>query len=123
MAKVLVIDDDPQIRRLTARILTELDHEVIEAGDGREGLKLVLQRRPAVVLTDILMPEKEGIELIRDIRRDAPDVHIVAMSGGGTTAKAMMFLDFALALGADAVLRKPFRAAELAETVGRVLGS
>lgn len=123
MATVLVIDDDPQIRRLTARILTDLHHEVIEAGDGRQGLRLVLQQRPAMVLTDILMPEKEGIELIRDIRREAPGVHIIAMSGGGTTAKAMMFLDFALALGADAVLRKPFRAAELADAVTRVLGN
>jgi DNA-binding response OmpR family regulator len=120
MATVLVIDDDQQIRRMVVRVLARDNHEVIEAGDGQEGLRLFNARRPALVITDILMPEKEGIETIREIRAVAPRVPILAMSGGGTS-KTMVFLDSAKALGADAALSKPFRADELIDAVNKLL--
>jgi len=117
MAKILVIDDDPHLRRTVARVLTRGHHEVIEAADGSQGLDRFALHRPEIVITDLLMPEKEGIETIRELRRIAPLVRIVAMSGGGTDSDSI-FLGMAKALGADAILAKPFRAEELLHVVG-----
>ena len=120
MATVLVIDDDPQIWRVVARVLSGAGFRVLEASDGRKGVRLFRDHRPEVILTDILMPEQEGLETIRELRREAPGVAIIAMSGEGQTG-TMQFLDFATKLGADAALAKPFRAAELIEAVARLL--
>src|ERR1700729_3715662 len=83
MPEILVIDDDPRIRRLLVRILTGVGHKVHEAEDGRKGLMLLRQIKPALVITDIFMPEVEGLEAIRTIRDEAPDTPIVAISGEG----------------------------------------
>lgn len=112
MATVLVIEDDPQMRRLVARALAMAQHQVLQARNGREGLEQFRAHHPAVVITDLVMPEMEGIEIIRQLRQEAPTIRIIAMSGGGTTG-SMMFLDFARELGADAVLSKPFRASDV----------
>lgn len=116
MAKILVIDDDAHMRRLVARALGRLSHEVFEASDGQKGLDQFAVHRPDIVITDLLMPEKEGIETIRELRRLAPAVRIVAMSGGGTDNNSI-FLGMAKALGADAVLAKPFRVDELLRVI------
>jgi CheY-like chemotaxis protein len=116
MAKILVIDDDSAMRRLVTRILSGENHEVIEAANGKQGLDQFAAHHPDVVVTDLLMPEQEGIETIRELRRIAPSLRIVAMSGGGTD-NDLMFLGMAKALGADAVLAKPFRAEELLRAV------
>lgn len=121
-ATILIIEDDPAVRRMMVRILAQAKYEIIEAGNGEEGLKMFLAHRPDIIITDLLMPEKEGIETIREIRRTAPTVPILAASGGGDT-RNMMFLDLAKALGADEVLSKPFRAEELITTVARMLPS
>ncbi len=120
MAKLLVIDDDPQMRQMVMRVLAEAGHDVVVAKDGAEGLKQFREQQPAVVITDILMPEKEGIETIRTLRSEAPALRILAISGGGP-ARGMMFLNMAKEFGADATLSKPFRAAELVEAVQRLL--
>jgi CheY-like chemotaxis protein len=116
MARILVIDDDLSMRRLVARILTSANHEVVEASNGKKGMEQFAACRPDVVVTDLLMPEQEGIETIRELRRIAPSLRIVAMSGGGTD-NDLMFLGMAKALGADAVLAKPFRADELIRVI------
>jgi DNA-binding response OmpR family regulator len=116
MAKILLIDDERATRTLVRRILASVENEVIEAADGQEGLTQFVIHRPHVVITDILMPEKEGIETIRELRRIAPTIWIIAMSGGGA-AHDVVFLDFAKALGADFALAKPFRADELIAAV------
>jgi len=121
MATILIIDDDAAMRRLVLRALEAGKHELIEAGDGYEALALVDERRPDLIITDILMPRKEGIETMREVAERAPDTKIIAMSGGGMSHN-LMFLDVAKAFGADAVIAKPFRPSELAETVERVLG-
>jgi DNA-binding response OmpR family regulator len=117
MAKILVIDDDALLRRTVVRVLTRGQHQVIEAANGNQGLDQFALHRPEIVITDLLMPEKEGIETIRELRRLAPTVRIVAMSGGGTDNDSI-FLGMAMSLGADAVLAKPFRADELLRIVG-----
>jgi CheY-like chemotaxis protein len=121
MSLVLVIDDDAQMRRMARRFLMNAGHSVVEAEDGEAGLALLRSNKPALVLTDLIMPNKEGIETIRDIRQICPEMAIIAMSGTG--ASAGLYLHVAEKLGADAVLSKPFRAAELIETVTRVLAT
>ena len=117
MARILVIDDEPQIRRMIHRALASLHHSVFEAQDGEEGLEVLERERPAVVITDILMPNREGIETITAIRRTSAAVKIIAISGG------TFYLSAAKKLGADAVLSKPFRAEDLIDTVDRLLAS
>ena len=112
----LVIDDDAQIRRLMLRILAHAGYRAIEAPNGRLGVALFRTERPAVVVTDILMPEQEGIETIRTMRQEAPTTRIVAVSGGGQD-RNMLFLGMAMELGADAVLAKPFHPDELLAAV------
>jgi two-component system, chemotaxis family, chemotaxis protein CheY len=122
MAKVLVIDDDPAFRRMIRMILTRLDHHVIEAADGNEGLTRFSAERPDIVISDIVMPDKEGIETILEIRALDPSARIIAMSGGGASL-GTGYLAAALKLGANLVLTKPFRPAELAMMVDQLLST
>jgi DNA-binding response OmpR family regulator len=120
VATILVIDDDTQMRRMMKRVLVQAGHTVHEAANGRLGIEAFRAHRPAVVVTDILMPEQEGIETIRTIRRGAEGTGIIAVSGGGYSHN-MLFLDMARQLGADLALAKPFRAAELLDAVTKLL--
>jgi YesN/AraC family two-component response regulator len=121
MALILLIDDEPEIRSVLRRILLSAGHGVIEAENGKLGLRRLHSDHPDLVITDILMPEKGGIEAIEEIRRAVPAPKIIAMSGGGRY-KGFEYLEIAKWLGADALLVKPFRAASLLETVDQVLG-
>ena len=117
MAEILVIDDEPQLRRLIARILNGAGHTVHEANNGEEGIELFHRVHPALVITDIVMPDMEGIELIRTLHEEAPTIPILAISGSGHPA----YLRAATGLGATAALAKPFRAGELLSVVERLL--
>lgn len=121
MALILLVDDNPDLRRTIRRMLVASGHEVLEAGDGNETLRLLDGAHPALVITDIVMPEKEGMETIMDIRRRGIAMKILAMTGSDP-ADHTTYLDAALKLGADEVLRKPFRAGELNALVDRLLG-
>jgi len=105
---------------MTRRILEAAGHEVIEADDGSQGLKLFAERQPQLVITDIVMPDKEGIGTILDIRRVDKDVGIIAVSGGGVDI-GLGYLKVATRMGANAALAKPFMAAELTDLVEAVL--
>jgi DNA-binding response OmpR family regulator len=120
MATVLVIDDDPAFRRMIRMILARLDHHVIEAADGNEGVARFTAERPDLVISDIVMPDKEGIETILEIRALDPSARIIAMSGGGASL-GTGYLTAALKLGADLVLTKPFRPVELSTMVEQLL--
>lgn len=109
---VLVIDDEDLVRDTLRRALESAGIEVTVAADGREGLETYLVNPTDVVVTDILMPEKEGIETIIELKRENPEVKIVAISGGDRAGNTD-FLEMAVLLGADRVLRKPFRPREL----------
>jgi DNA-binding response OmpR family regulator len=117
MAEILIIDDDPQIRRLLTRILTGAGHSVHEAADGWMGTETFSRVHPALVITDIVMQEKEGIETIRDLRGQDPGVPILAISGGA----GERYLDLAIKLGATASLAKPFGVDELLSVVAELL--
>lgn len=120
MAKIVVIDDDPALRRTMRKILQRGGHEVREAENGLTGLSLVEADRPDVVVTDLLMPEKEGIETIVELRDRFPDVAVVAISGAGGVSREGPLVDAEL-FGADATLSKPFTIERFQETVERVL--
>jgi DNA-binding response OmpR family regulator len=120
--RILVIDDEPALRELIRRMLEPAGHQVIEAPDGKAGMKAFKAQQFDVVVTDVVMPEKEGIETIMEMRRLNQTMRIVAISGGGRI-KNMDFLKLARGLGADATLPKPFRKDELLAVVeGRSVG-
>jgi two-component system, chemotaxis family, chemotaxis protein CheY len=117
---ILVIDDDMAARLTVQRILEATDFRVVTAQNGREGLKLFRAHRPALVITNIIMPEQEGLETILQIRRERPDAKIIAMSGGGHIATPH-FLDIARHFGAAGTLAKPFELEQLLASVRAVL--
>lgn len=120
MALVLVIDDNAGLRAVVRLALESVGHAVVEASDGREGLLRLDSDSPDVMVTDILMPTKEGLETIREAREACPSLAIIAMSGGGGL-EALDVLRIALEFGADKILEKPFRSAELRDAVAGVL--
>ena len=105
--KIIVIDDDPLIRAALGSALSSWGHEVTCAENGKQGFELFARSSADLLITDIIMPEQEGIETIIEIRKSAPDLPIIAISGGGRIG-ATDFLRMARSLGADVVLEKPF---------------
>lgn len=116
--KVLVIDDDHLVRYTLSRILQRNGYDVVTASDGKRAMTVFRDERPDVVITDIIMPEQEGIQTILMIRGERPEVKIIAISGGARTHN-LDYLGMAQAFGADDVIPKPFEAEEL---LGRLAG-
>jgi CheY-like chemotaxis protein len=117
---ILIIDDDAAVSRTLSLILTRAGYKVTTVTSGRKGLEMLTTGGFDLVLTDIIMPELDGIEAIRRIRADHPELRIIAMSGGGQIDKAD-FLHMAEVLGADRVLEKPVRSERLLELVKDVI--
>jgi DNA-binding response OmpR family regulator len=117
---VLVVEDDIMVRQAVTMLLEDEGFNIVTAIDGVDGLQKFHKIKPNVVLTDIIMPEKEGIALITELRRESPDVKIIAMSGGGRVGK-MDFVSIAIALGANVGLHKPFDDLQLIETIRGLL--
>jgi len=114
--RVLVVDDNPDLRALVKIMLERAGFEVQVAADGQRALDLQREHPAEVLITDIFMPERDGLDLIVRFKAGFPQVKIIAMSGGGQVAKKD-YLPVAKAIGADAVLQKPFAA----ETLVRML--
>ncbi len=121
MARILVIDDEPLLRKALCEILEYVGFRVLDAPNGKEGLDLHDREPVDLVITDIFMPEKEGIETIKEFRENYPDLKIVAMSGGGGMIESTDYLKLAVSLGADKVFRKPFKGDEIVEAVQSLL--
>ena len=117
---ICVIDDDESVRQTVGRILRGAGYAVVDAKDGELGLRAVERYNPAMIVTDIVMPNREGIETIREAKQRFPSIPIIAISGGGRLGPDG-FLELAVKLGADDCLAKPFRPAELLEKVSRLL--
>jgi CheY-like chemotaxis protein len=117
---VLVVDDDGSVLKMVDLLLSDSGFEVIVAPSGSEGLKVLESRTVDLIITDIIMPEMEGIELITQLRASRPELPIVAISGGGRS-RNLDFLKFAKKLGAKVVLEKPFRRDTLVEAVNKAL--
>ena len=117
--KILVVDDEPSINALVSRLLKSKGYEVCVAENGREALNRFDEDKPDLVITDIVMPDMEGIELISKLSKRNRSVPIIVMSGN---IIGMNFLKTAKILGAKATLTKPFAAQTLIETVATALG-
>lgn len=120
MANILLIDDDEIVLESIAIGLEENGHQVTQASDGREGLHHFDNNRFELVITDIIMPEKEGIETILEIKRRDKNSKVIAISGGGRTA-AKDYLRIAGNLGADQTLEKPFTITALLGLIEKML--
>ena len=120
--RILIIDDDDQIRILLRQVMEWAGHEVIEAADGREGMLQQRKQQADLVITDLIMPEQEGLETITLLKKEYPLVKIIAISGGGRIGPDA-YLPAAQELGADRVFSKPFDVRELATTVRELLAN
>jgi DNA-binding response OmpR family regulator len=120
MPRILIIDDDALVRDTVVRILGRKGYQTLVAPDGLRGLSVVRAERPDLVITDIIMPDQEGLATIREIRKEQPDTPILAISGGGRLGN-IDYLKIARLLGADEILPKPFSPTELLELVRRCI--
>jgi CheY-like chemotaxis protein len=120
MQRILVIDDDEQLRALLYEILDRAGFEVVEAANGVEGLKLYRSQPADLVITDLIMPEKEGVETIMELRDQFPNARIIAISGG-ERAGGRNYLPIAARLGARRTVAKPFSRQEILDAVRETL--
>jgi CheY-like chemotaxis protein len=118
MGRILVIDDEAQLRQVLERMLKGAGHEVIVAGNGDEGLKEFQRTAPDLVITDIFMPERDGFETIIHLRKLNPKIPVIAISG---KPAGRVMLSVAEKLGTTAVLEKPFTLEQLLAAVGKAL--
>ena len=121
MARILLVDDDEGFRTAVAELLSLEGHEVVQAADGAEASDIYRAGEYDVVVTDLMMPRKDGVMLIQELVADFPGVKLVAISGGPGGAPA--WLPFVKSIGALRVLKKPFAREKLLEAVKEVLGN
>lgn len=120
--RILVIDDDEQMRVLLRQVMEWSGYSVDDADNGRKGMQ-IQRRHPAdLVITDLIMPEQEGLETISLLKKEFPEVKIVAISGGGRIGPEA-YLPAARELGADLVFSKPFDVKEFVSAVRELLGN
>ncbi|MDD5227372.1 MAG: response regulator [Methylococcales bacterium] len=122
MARILIIDDEEQLRDLLKQMLSRDGHEVVTAFDGVDGMRVFNQFNPELVITDIIMPNKDGIEVITELLCRNPNVAIIAISGGRRAITAEFNLESAEMLGVKGILSKPFTRDQLREAVQHALG-
>ncbi len=120
MARILIIDDEPQIRSMLKLMLERDGYEVVEAPDGVEGISVYRQNPTDLIITDLIMPNKDGIGMIIDLKKEFPEVKIIAMSGGGLN-KPDGYLKGAKKLGASCTLTKPIDREEILRVVAAIL--
>lgn len=121
MPRILVIDDEAPVRTLFQMTLERAGYEVAVASDGKEGMESHRECPADVIITDIVMPEKEGLETIVELRRDFPEVKIIAISGGGRIGPDS-YLDMAKSLGAHCAFAKPVNRDELLAALRELIG-
>lgn len=122
MARILLIEDDRPFRDMLVEAMVEAGHDVRSACDGKDGVRQFRKDPADLVLTDIVMPDQEGIQTIVELRRDFPEVKIIAMSGGGSVG-ADTYLRLARNLGADVTMAKPFSLEALFQVVNGLLSA
>jgi len=120
MKRILVIDDDVQMRQMLRQMLEREGYEVVDAPDGKEGIRLYRDEPADLIITDIIMPEKEGIGTIFELRRDFPDVKIIAISGGSRLLAKDDYFDLCRAVGIP-TFSKPFERTEILEAIQELL--
>ena len=122
MSRILVIDDEQLLRSTMVTILTRAGYSVEEASDGQTGIAMFHKNPPDVVITDIFMPNKDGIEIIKELKKSSSQTKIIAMTGGGQL-RMMEIASVAKFLGADRILHKPFDSEHLLAAINAVSAS
>ena len=122
MAKILIVEDDVALSQVLRVALLESGHNVMEAFDGTTASKIMKKKSFDLIVADIFLPEKDGLELIREVKKGAPEVKIIAISGGGKRNKdSHTYLKAAMSFGADRRIDKPFEITELLESIEELL--
>ena len=116
MARILVIDDDEQVLEMLYESLTREGYDVLRASNGEQGLRLYREEPVDLIITDLIMPEKEGIETIIELRQDFPDVKIIAISGGGRIG-TKDYLNMAKIFGVQRTFTKPVAREQLLDAI------
>ena len=122
MRRILIIDDEPYILLMLKKMLERAGYEVDLASNGREGMAVFEQNSADLVITDIIIPDKEGLELILEMKKKRPELKIIAMSGGGRISPES-YLECARHFGAEKVFQKPFRQKEIVSAVKELLSA
>jgi len=122
MGKILIIDDEPYILLMLKKMLEKSGHEVDLATNGREGIELFEKEPADMIITDIIMPDKEGLEIILEMKNTYPDLKIIAISGGGRVSPES-YLECARHFGATRVFQKPFSRKEIVSAVNELMAS
>jgi CheY-like chemotaxis protein len=121
MAHILVVEDDVQFRQMLLDMLQQDGHQLASAGDGAQAIKLLATLRPDLIITDILMPGMDGVELIMALSKQDNATPMIAMSGGRRSITAEFNLDSAALLGVKSTLSKPFSRADLRAAIEQAL--
>ncbi len=121
--KILIVDDEPSVLKMLNKMLKDESDDIVEAKNGEEALQICQQQEIDLMITDIVMPEKHGIDLIMEVKNIKPDVPIIAISGGGGVSGRFDYLEIAELLGAKNILHKPFSVGELRDVVHNIIGS
>ena len=116
MTRILLIDDDALARDILQQMLERAGYDVVEAASGRDGLQQYQASAIDLIITDILMPDQDGLEIIQELRRLAPEAKIIAITGGGQSG-LLDLLPIAAKLGAQRTLRKPLQRLELLKAI------
>lgn len=120
MARILIIDDNPHLLAALRKLLVNQGHTIIDVPNSGVGIAMHHKEPFDLILTDIVMPGKEGISTIIELKKDYPNLKIIAMSGGGSN-EPYGYLDIAKRVGADRTLAKPFSSEELIEMIDQLL--
>lgn len=120
MARILIIDDDPWVIKIFQQILEAEGHEITTAANGQEGLNQYRQSQADLVITDMVMPVKDGLKLIMELEREFPNVPVIAISGGGVI-DAERYLTLAESIGTRKTLTKPVSRQDLIDAVDAAL--
>ena len=120
MARILVIDDETEMRSLLRAVLEQAGHEVLDAADGNAASELCRGGSVDLIITDLLMPVQDGLEVIVEMKRERPDIKVIAVSGGGRAGQ-LDLLPAARQLGAARTFEKPFSTRELLDAIAELL--
>lgn len=121
MMKVLVVDDELVVREMMMEMIKPAGYEVIEATNGKDAFEVCNNEHVDLIITDIVMPEKNGIDLIMNVKKEFPDIPVIAVSGGGGITGRYDYLEIAKLVGAKNIIRKPFETHELRTAVSEAI--
>lgn len=123
LKKILIVDDEASVLKMLRKMLKNESEEILEAENGERALEICQAQEIDLIITDIVMPKKHGIDLIMEIKKDFPKLPIIAISGGGGVSGRFDYLEIAELLGAKNILHKPFEANDLKNIVNNIFGN